>query len=217
MALAATERRISLVPPRMVKIGRVRIASHRIRSKTDGESHTGWRSVTSSRAVITSCSKRVAISFSSAAWWTEDSPRSTARAMDSAMFRITQKVAVALPVEQKVSEYFESTGNMAAINTVDLVARVQGFAIGGGRTHSHMDVHDTRDGEDLYRVLLDEVIPLYYHRDRDGLPRGWITRMKRTIRTLGWRFSADRMVMDYTRNCYVPAAGGTSSEMKPPA
>src|SRR6201996_2555981 len=38
-----------------------------------------------------------------------------------------QKVAVALPVEQKVSEYFESTGNMAAINTVDLVARVQGF------------------------------------------------------------------------------------------
>jgi starch phosphorylase len=40
--------------------------------------------------------------------------------------------------------------------------------------------------------------------------------MKRTIRTLGWRFSADRMVMDYTRNCYIPAAGGTSNEMKPP-
>jgi glycogen phosphorylase len=94
---------------------------------------------------------------------------------------------------------------------------LNGFAIGGGRTHSKMDVHDARDGEDLYRVLLDEVIPLYYQRDRDGLPRGWITRMKRTIRTLGWRFSADRMVMDYTRNCYVPAAGGTSSEMKSPA
>ena len=60
------------------------------------------------------------------------------------------------------------------------------------------------------------MIPLYYQRDRDGLPRGWIKRMKRTIRTLGWRFSADRMVMDYTRNCYVPAAGGTSSEMKSP-
>jgi starch phosphorylase len=94
---------------------------------------------------------------------------------------------------------------------------LNGFAIGGGRTHSNMDVHDTRDGEDLYRVLTEEVIPLYYQRDRDGLPRGWITRMKRTIRTLGWRFSADRMVMDYTRNCYVPAAGGTSSEMKSPA
>src|ERR1700678_7909 len=93
---------------------------------------------------------------------------------------------------------------------------LNGFAIGNGKTHSNMDVHDSRDGQDLYRVLQDELIPLYYHRDKDGLPRGWITRMKRTIRTLGWRFSADRMVMDYTRNCYVPAAGGTSSEMKSP-
>ena len=75
---------------------------------------------------------------------------------------------------------------------------LNGFAIGTGRTHSNMDVHDSRDGEALYRVLLDEVIPLYYQRDRDGLPRGWIKRMKRTIRTLGWRFNADRMVMDYT-------------------
>ncbi|HEY2383766.1 MAG TPA: alpha-glucan family phosphorylase [Terriglobia bacterium] len=88
---------------------------------------------------------------------------------------------------------------------------LNGFAIGTGRTHTRMDIHDTRDGEDLYRVLHDEVIPLYYHRDHDGLPRGWIKRMKRTIRTLGWRFNADRMVMDYTTNCYIPAAGGRSS------
>jgi starch phosphorylase len=94
---------------------------------------------------------------------------------------------------------------------------LNGFAIGTGRTHSNMDVHDSRDGEDLYRVLHDELIPLFYHRDRDGLPRGWIKRMKRTIRTLGWRFSADRMVMDYTLKCYVPAAGGTSSEIRPPS
>ncbi len=89
-----------------------------------------------------------------------------------------------------------------------------GFAIGAGRTHANMDVHDSRDGADLYRVLRDELIPLFYERDRDGLPRGWIKRMKRTIRTLGWRFNADRMVMDYTLKCYVPAAGGTSSEIK---
>jgi glycogen phosphorylase len=93
---------------------------------------------------------------------------------------------------------------------------VNGFAIGKGRTHTNMDVHDSRDGEDLYRVLRDEVIPLFYHRDRDGLPRGWIKRMKRTIKTLGWRFNADRMVMDYTRLCYIPASGGTSSEIRPP-
>ena len=91
---------------------------------------------------------------------------------------------------------------------------LNGFAIGTGRTHSDLKIHDTRDGEDLLRVLREEVIPLYYHRDRDGLPRGWIKRMKRTIRTLGWRFNADRMVMDYTLKCYVPAAGGTSSDMR---
>ncbi|MGD1024428.1 MAG: alpha-glucan family phosphorylase [Candidatus Sulfotelmatobacter sp.] len=91
---------------------------------------------------------------------------------------------------------------------------MNGFAIGTGRTHSDLNVHDTRDGEDLHRTLREEVIPLYYQRDRDGLPRGWIKRMKRTIRTLGWRFNADRMVMDYTLNCYIPAAGGTSSEMR---
>jgi len=91
---------------------------------------------------------------------------------------------------------------------------MNGFAIGTGRTHSDMNVHDTRDGEDLQRTLREEVIPLYYQRDRDGVPRGWIKRMKRTIRTLGWRFNADRMVMDYTLKCYVPAAGGTSSDMR---
>jgi starch phosphorylase len=91
---------------------------------------------------------------------------------------------------------------------------MNGFAIGTGRTHSNVSVHDTRDAEDLRRALHEEVIPLYYQRDRDGLPRGWIKRMKRTIRTLGWRFNADRMVMDYTLKCYVPAAGGTSSDMR---
>jgi starch phosphorylase len=91
---------------------------------------------------------------------------------------------------------------------------MNGFAIGSGRTHSDMNVHDMRDAEDLMRVLREEVIPLYYQRDRDGLPRGWIKRMKRTIRTLGWRFNADRMVMDYVLNCYIPAAGGTSSERR---
>ena len=46
-----------------------------------------------------------------------------------------------------------------------------------------------------------------------GMPQRWIARMKRAIRTLGWRFSADRMVMDYVRESYIPAAGGTSCDM----
>ena len=46
-----------------------------------------------------------------------------------------------------------------------------GFAIGNGETHTSQDLHDARDAEALARVLRDEVIPLYYERDDDGLPR----------------------------------------------
>ncbi len=72
-------------------------------------------------------------------------------------------------------------------------------------------MHDARDADALLAMLRDVVIPLYYDRDRDGLPRAWIARMKRAIRTLGWRFSADRMVKDYLLKAYILAAGGTSS------
>jgi starch phosphorylase len=91
---------------------------------------------------------------------------------------------------------------------------LNGFAVGAGETHTSIETHDRRDGDALLRVLREQVIPLYYDRDRDGLPRRWIARMKRTIRTLGWRFSADRMVTDYVLKAYVPAAGGTSSDMR---
>jgi starch phosphorylase len=90
---------------------------------------------------------------------------------------------------------------------------LNGFAIGMGETHSSSDLRDARDGEALRRVLRETVVPLYYERDRDGLPREWIARVKRTISTLGWRFSADRMVMDYVLKAYIPAAGGTSCDV----
>lgn len=89
-----------------------------------------------------------------------------------------------------------------------------GFAIGEGFTHTDTHLCDRRDGESLLKVLRDEVIPCYYTRDRDGLPREWIARMKRAIRTLGWRFNANRMVTDYVTKCYVPAAGGVSSDLR---
>ena len=91
---------------------------------------------------------------------------------------------------------------------------LNGFAIGFGETHSNPGTHDARDAGALASVLHDEVIPMFYDRDRDGLPREWIARMKRAIRTLGWRFSAHRMVMDYVMKSYIPAAGGTSSDVR---
>ncbi len=88
-----------------------------------------------------------------------------------------------------------------------------GFAIGNGSQHSNDQISDRRDGEHLYRTLEEEVIPLYYDRDSDGLPRHWIERMMNSISSLAWRFSAHRMVMDYARSAYVPAAGGLSCDM----
>ena len=67
--------------------------------------------------------------------------------------------------------------------------------------------------QSFYDELEQKIIPTYYNRDIDGLPRQWVRMMMNSIASLAWRFSADRMVMDYTRACYVPAAGGLSCEM----
>jgi glycogen phosphorylase len=88
-----------------------------------------------------------------------------------------------------------------------------GFAIGDGRQHVDDEITDTRDAQNLLRALREEVIPLYYDRDADGLPRRWIEMMVESIATLAPRFSAHRMVQDYVRKCYLVAAGGLSSEM----
>ena len=88
-----------------------------------------------------------------------------------------------------------------------------GFAIGKGMSHVSDQINDRRDANDLYRVLEEQVIPLYYDRDIDGLPRQWIKMMKNSISSLAWRFSAHRMVMDYVQASYLPAAGGRSCDM----
>jgi starch phosphorylase len=90
---------------------------------------------------------------------------------------------------------------------------LNGFAVGKGLTHTQVAEGDRRDGESLYRTLEEEVVPLYYDRDDEHVPHRWIVRVKRALRTLGWRFNTDRMVMDYTRECYLPSAGATSSQM----
>ncbi|WP_422926521.1 alpha-glucan family phosphorylase [Singulisphaera sp. PoT] len=85
-----------------------------------------------------------------------------------------------------------------------------GFAIGGGQSHSVPSIQDERDHKALVDTLTNQVIPLYYTRDSSGLPRGWIARQKNALRSLAWRFNADRMVMDYVQSSYLPAAGGIS-------
>ncbi len=88
-----------------------------------------------------------------------------------------------------------------------------GFAIGNGTQHVDDDITDSRDADQLLEVIRGEVIPMFYDRDADGLPNQWIESMIDSIATLAARFSAHRMVQDYVKLCYLPAAGGMSSEM----
>jgi len=86
-----------------------------------------------------------------------------------------------------------------------------GFAIGNGSEHSNWEKQDNMDAQSLYEVIEQQVVPLFYDRDAEGIPRGWIARQKHAMRTLTWRFSSRRMLMDYTLGCYLPAAGGVTS------
>lgn len=88
---------------------------------------------------------------------------------------------------------------------------LNGFAIGSGPAHADADVQWRRDAAALYNVLEREVTPVFFERDERGVPRRWIRRVKRSIMTLAWRFSADRMVLDHATTSYLPAAGGTST------
>ncbi|WP_320178416.1 alpha-glucan family phosphorylase [Roseovarius pacificus] len=86
-----------------------------------------------------------------------------------------------------------------------------GFAIGCGDEHANTETQDAIDLEALYAVLENGVVPLYYDRDTEGVPRKWLAKVKHSIRTMAWRFSAARMMTDYAFGCYLPAAGGMTS------
>lgn len=75
-----------------------------------------------------------------------------------------------------------------------------GFAI--GRDVSGETNVDASDAESLYNVLETEVVPIYYQRDADGLPRKWIAMMKHAIATLAPAFNSDRMVEEYAKRIY---------------
>jgi starch phosphorylase len=82
-----------------------------------------------------------------------------------------------------------------------------GWAIGGRVTTSDEGAQDWADALELYRILEEEVVPRYYDRGSDGLPKAWLELMKRAISTTLWRFSTTRMLHEYTEQLYLPAAG----------
>ncbi|MGQ9603122.1 MAG: alpha-glucan family phosphorylase [bacterium] len=80
-----------------------------------------------------------------------------------------------------------------------------GWAIGKGEDYSDIEYQNHVEANALYDLLEREIIPLFYDRGRDGLPRQWIAMMKRSMRNLCHFFNTDRMVKEYTRKFYLPA------------
>lgn len=81
-----------------------------------------------------------------------------------------------------------------------------GFAIGRGEEYTDLNQQDAIESAALYNLLEKEVIPLFYDRSADGLPRNWVRRMKGAIRHLCFGFNANRMVHDYLKGPYMGAA-----------
>jgi starch phosphorylase len=83
-----------------------------------------------------------------------------------------------------------------------------GWAIGHGEEYAddQSQYQDTIESNAIYDLLEKEIVPLFYERGRDGLPRGWIGKMKAAMIQHAGVFNTNRMVRDYYEQCYLPCA-----------
>jgi starch phosphorylase len=80
-----------------------------------------------------------------------------------------------------------------------------GWAIGAGETYDDPAYQDMVEAQSIYNMLENEVIPLFYTRSADNLPRGWIHRVRKSMKVITPQFNTRRMVMEYAQRCYQPA------------
>jgi starch phosphorylase len=83
-----------------------------------------------------------------------------------------------------------------------------GWAIGEVPETLEVSPDDSADAESLYRLLEEQIVPLYYERDQNGIPHEWVRMAKESLRSIVPRFSARRMLKEYTTRMYVPACTG---------
>ncbi len=81
---------------------------------------------------------------------------------------------------------------------------LNGWAIGEDANTSDQTLQDRIDSESLYRLLEEEIVPLYYDQDENGIPHGWIQMMKASIKTNCPAFNTHRMIADYVAQVYAP-------------
>jgi starch phosphorylase len=79
-----------------------------------------------------------------------------------------------------------------------------GFAIGPDSHPDKVEEQDRVDSANLYKTLTEEVVPMFFNRDVNGIPREWLKRIRRSMATLVPQFTTDRMVKEYAKKYYAP-------------
>jgi glycogen phosphorylase len=89
-----------------------------------------------------------------------------------------------------------------------------GWAIGDGREHDSDPAWDRQDAEQIYSLLENEIVPMFYQRDQAGIPVTWVERVHQSMSRLTPQFSANRVVMEYAGTHYLARAKGYSERSK---
>src|SRR5215212_2476380 len=127
--------------------------------------------------------------------------------------QLVQSVDVWLNVPRRPQEASGTSGEKVAINGglnlsildgwwLEGYDGTNGFAIGNGNDGAEVAKIDALDAESLYGTLESNVVPVFYNRDNAGIPRHWISMMRRAIQTLAPKYNSDRMVEEYARKVY---------------
>jgi starch phosphorylase len=128
--------------------------------------------------------------------------------------QLVQSVDVWMNVPRRPLEASGTSGEKVAMNGglnlsvldgwwIEGYDGTNGFAIGDVAEGSETGDVDEADAESLYRTLEEKVVPIYYERDAEGIPRRWVMMMKRSLETLVPAFNSDRMVEEYARRIYL--------------
>jgi starch phosphorylase len=130
---------------------------------------------------------------------------------------LVQGIDVWLNNSRRLQEASGTSGMKAALNGVlhlsvpdgwwpEAYNGTNGWAIGSDIPANSPQEEDRADAEALYRLLEDEIVPLYYTRDRNGVPHDWVRLMKESIRSIVPVFCTRRMLKEYLEQMYRSAA-----------
>jgi starch phosphorylase len=129
---------------------------------------------------------------------------------------LTQGVDVWLNNPRRLQEASGTSGMKAGMNGVLNLSTAagwwqegyngkNGWLIGENVKSATYQDDDEKDAADLYRLLEKDIVPLYYRRDVDNMPIGWVKMMKESMKSILPAFSSRRMLKEYTEKMYLPA------------